>query len=112
MHSRHAHLQLAQRIRQGISARNDARLGFAAVHDVNALLFAPKAIAGYGVSQLVIVPAWLSAAVASLLCMLLRNASNQSQSLQPVPPGEPPQPRLTHVCLASRLLPVPRAAWR
>lgn len=103
---------VAQLANQAILARQKAREVFGRRYGIDELIFAPAAIAGSSFSVIAAAPAWLLAAMASLLCILFGDVSKQLQALQPVPPGEPPQPRLTHVCLASRLLPVPRAAWR
>lgn len=79
-------------------------------YGIDEMIFAPAALAGIGLSQAAAAPAGLLTLVAQLLGMLLADAGKQL--ILPVPPGEPLKPRLTHVCLASRLLPIPRAAWR
>ena len=101
---------VAHLARQSILARQRARAAFGLRHGICDLMFAPPAIAGTSFGVGAAAPAWLLAVVAKLLSFATDIAG--VQLLRPVPPGEPLQPRLTHVCLTSRLLPVPRAAWR
>lgn len=105
-------LNVAHRTNQSILACQGAREEFGRRYGIIALRFAPPAIAGSSFSLIAAAPTWLLAAVASLLCILFGDACKQLQLTQPVHPGEPLRPRLTHVCLTSRLLPIPRAVWR
>lgn len=95
---------------QAILARQRVRERWGVRHDIIEMLFAPAAIAGSSFSLLPAAPAWFLTIVAAALSIVSGRASEQM--IQPVPPGEPAKPRLTHVCLISRLLPIPRAAWR
>lgn len=105
-------LNVAHHTNQAILARQGARDEFGQRYGIVELRFAPPAIAGSSFSLIAAAPTWLLAAVASLLCILLGDACEQLQLFQPVPPEGPLRPRLTHVCLTSRLLPIPRAIWR
>ncbi len=53
-----------------------------------------------------------STAVLAVVVAILQVLRSRFAERLVVPPGEPVRPRLAHVCLASRLLPIPRAAWR
>lgn len=53
-----------------------------------------------------------STAVLAVVVAILQVQLSRFAERLLVPPGEPSRPRLAHVCLTSRLLPVPRADWR
>jgi len=95
---------------QAILSRQRVREHFGLRHGIIEMLFAPAAIAGSSFSLVAAAPAWLLSSLAEALSIVFGTASEQL--IQPVPTGEPAHPRLTHVCLTSRLLPIPRAAWR
>lgn len=94
---------------QATLARQRARERFGLRHHIVEMVFAPAAIAGSSFSLVAAAPAWLLAAM--LVALAAIDAEASEQLIEPVPPGEPFRPRLAHVCLTSRLLPVPRAAW-
>jgi hypothetical protein len=101
---------VAPLISQAILARQRVRERFGLRHGIIEMFFAPAAIAGSSFSLVASAPAWLLTGVTAALSVALSTTS--VELIQPVPPGEPAKPRLTHVCLTSHLLPIPRAAWR
>lgn len=64
------------------------------------------------VLSVIMAAAATSAAVLAEIIVILQVLSSRFIDWLVVPPGEPVRPRLAHICLTSRLLPIPRAAWR
>ena len=60
----------------------------------------------------IVAAAAASTAALAVIIAILQVLSSRFSEWLVVPPGEPGHPRLPHVCLTSRLLPIPRAAWR